>query len=178
IKHPKLQEIISDFHSLGTIKSELVADCFFCCLGTTLKQTPDRASYYQVDHDYPVAIAEIGRANGAVFFALVSAVGANPKGINSDTKMKGETERDVIARKIDKTCIFRPSLLTGRREETRMLERLSMGIMTSLNPLLIGRLSRYRSISAYHVAKSMRQASHDAKPGVNFYYWKDIISYK
>src|SRR5690606_38901450 len=96
ITHPKIQQVTADLHTLEALKNELVGDCFFCCVGTTRKQTPDLNAYYKVDHDYPVAAAKIGKAAGAKTFVLVSAVGANPESANFYLRMKGETERDVI----------------------------------------------------------------------------------
>lgn len=173
-QHTHLQEVIADFDTLETVKNELVAAVFFCCLGSTRKKTPNLDDYYQIDHNYPVAAAEIAKANGAKTFVLVSAVGANPDSRNFYIKMKGETERDVIKAGVSQTCVFRPSLLTGHRHEKRILERLSAGIMAVVNPLLIGKLNRYRSVPARRVAKAMKEISQQTTPGVAIYYWKDI----
>lgn len=178
IKHPKIQLVIADLYSLAAVKKELVADCFFCCLGTTRKQTPDLGAYYEVDHDYPVAAAEIAKAVGAKTFVLISAVGANPESANFYIKMKGEAERDVIATGLARVCIFRPSLLIGRRKAPRLLERVSAVLMTVINPLLRGRLTRFRSIPAEQVARAMVAVSHRTDPGVIIYHWRDIKAWQ
>ncbi len=174
IKHPKFKQLFSDFQSINKIKERLVADDVFCCLGTTRKKTPDLAAYYQIDHDYPVAAATHTKANGATAFFLVSAIGANPGSSNFYLRMKGETERDVRAVGFDRTHLFRPSLLSGDRHESRVLESFSEGVFKLINPLLIGRLSRYRSIPALWVANAMNRAAAEEQGGTYTYYWKDI----
>jgi len=174
IEHAKIQQVISDFNSIESVKDELVADCFFCCLGTTRRNTPDLDRYYEVDHDYPVWAAHTAKAAGAKTFVLVSAVGANPGSANFYIKMKGETERDVIAAGVERTYIFRPSLLTGHRDTPRVLERVASALMSAINPLLMGKLSRFRSIPAAQLANAMVASSHHTASGVIIYHWKEI----
>ncbi|SEL43027.1 Uncharacterized conserved protein YbjT, contains NAD(P)-binding and DUF2867 domains [Parapedobacter koreensis] len=174
IKHPKLIQLIADLQSITKIETQLVADDVFCCLGTTRKKTPDLAAYYQVDHDYPLAAASLTKKNGASSFMLVSAIGADPRSANFYLRMKGETERDISAVGFDYLHIFRPSLLTGQRKERRGLESISEGVFTIINPFLVGRMKRYRSIPAADVAKAMDSAAQRKTKGTFIYYWNDI----
>src|ERR1022692_3238773 len=59
INHPKLKTLIGDYRSLPDLKEQIVADEIFITLGTTLKNTPDKDEYYQIDHDYPVLASKI-----------------------------------------------------------------------------------------------------------------------
>ena len=174
VENAKLQHVIASFDTLETVKDQLVADCFFCCLGTTRRQVPNREAYYAVDHDYPVAVSKIAKAVGAKTFILVSAVGANPKSANFYIRMKGAAEHDVSACGVERIGVFRPSLLTGHRQTFRFLERFSAILMTVINPFLIGQFSRFRSIPAKQVARAMVALSHHTKPGVTIYHWKEI----
>ncbi len=173
-QHPKLNLVIADLHSLAGVGDRLGGDDVFCCLGTTRKKTPDLDEYYRIDHDYPVAAATYAKANGAKAFFLVSAIGANPRSSNFYLRIKGETERDVKAVGMESTHIFRPSLLTGKRGEKRLMEDISERIFAVVNPLLIGGLRRYRSIPAASVAKAMYNAAQAGSTGNHIYYWDDI----
>jgi len=173
--HPNLTQLFADLQSVNDIKTQVVADDVFCCVGTTRKKTPDLKDYYRIDHDYPVAAARLAKAVGARTFVLVSAVGANAKSTNFYLRMKGETERDVVAEGPAHTHIFRPSLLTGNRAEKRWAETLSTGFFKLINPLLIRKLSKYRSVPAAWVAKAMsRVTERENGAGVRIYYWNDI----
>ncbi|WP_353197365.1 oxidoreductase [Parapedobacter defluvii] len=174
ITHPKLHQLIADLQALNTIEAELIGDDVFCCLGTTRKRTPDLTDYYQVDHDYPVAIASITKGNGASAFMLVSAVGANPDSSNFYLRIKGEAERDIRAVGFESLHIFRPSLLTGKRHEQRWTERVSEKVLWAINPLLVGSLTRYRSIPAASVAAAMNSIAQREAKGTHIYYWNHI----
>jgi len=174
IKHPNFQQLFADLQSIDDIKEQLVADDVFCCLGTTRKKTPNLQAYYRIDHDYPVAAAELTKAMGAKAFLLVSAVGADAESANFYLRIKGETERDVVAVGLERTHIFRPSLLTGNRPEKRWAETASESLFKAINPLLINGLSKYRSIPAAWVARAMRKAAEREHGGVHVYHWKAI----
>lgn len=169
IKHPKLKQLFADLQSVIEIKSHLVADDIFCCLGTTRKKTPNLREYYRIDHDYPVTAAMLTKEKGAQAFLLVSAVGANADSSNFYLRMKGETERDVSAVGFEKLHIFRPSLLTGQRKERRWMEKFSEGLLAVFNPLLMGGWKRYRSIPAATVARAMYQAAQTEIKGTHIY---------
>src|ERR1035438_9219435 len=137
ITHPKLRTLICDYSSLAGVKSEIDADEVFIALGTTKKNSPKEAEYYQVDHDYPVLAARIAKERGAKSVFLVSAVDANPNSKFFYVRTKGETERDVIALNFEHTHIFRPSMIVGTRKEKRsLLEAALMRFWPALNPLL------------------------------------------
>ena len=48
LNHPKLKELIGDYHTLHQLKEKIDADEIFITLGTTQKKTPDRTQYYQI----------------------------------------------------------------------------------------------------------------------------------
>ena len=136
ITHPKLRTVIGDYTSLARVKSEIAADEVFIALGTTKTNSPKKAEYYQVDHDYPVLAARIAKERRAKSVFLVTAVGANPHSKFFYVRTKGETERDVIALDFEHTHIFRPSMITGNRKEKRSLpEGALMRFWPVLNPL-------------------------------------------
>ena len=174
IKHPKLMLLVADLQSLNNIKEQLVATDVFCCLGTTRKKTPNLQDYYRVNHDYPLRAATLAKENGAKGFLFVSAVGANAGSSNFYLRIKGETERDLAAVGYKKLHIFRPSLLTGRRNEARWVERLSEGLFSIVNPLLVGGWKRYRSIPATTVAHAMYRVAQQDRNGTHIYYGNEM----
>lgn len=159
--HPRLRVLKGDYDALPSLEGALIADEVFIALGTTKKKNPDRRLYYQADHDYPVLAAKMARDHGAQSVFLVSAVGANEHSGIFYVRTKGETERDIIALGFPHTHIFRPSLIMGNRKEHRTLEKLSSKIWPLFQPLLAGRLSRYRGIHAQDIAKAMHRTAQE-----------------
>ena len=174
LNHPKLKTLIGDYHSLPGLKEHIVADEIFIALGTTLKNTPDKAEYYQVDHDYPVLAAKIAKESGAKSVFIVSAIGANTNSKISYVRTKGETERDIIALDFDHTHIFRPSMLLGNRKEHRPLEKIIQKTWSAVDLIMIGNLNRYRGIEGKDVARAMVKAATNQTEKVKIYEWEEM----
>src|SRR5690606_32706772 len=174
IKNDKLQQIIADFSTIEAHKDSLNADVVFSCLGSTKKKTPDLKKYYEVDHDYPLLVAKLVKDQGVNSFHVVSSLGANSSSSNFYTKMKGETEDDLKKVGFKSLHIYRPSLLTGERNEKRLLENIGESVMKVINPLLLGSIKKYRSISGKTVASAMHKQSLNNNTG-DFIYPSDKI---
>ncbi|MGJ1433868.1 NAD-dependent epimerase/dehydratase family protein [Sphingobacterium spiritivorum] len=155
MQHPKLINIIADADSIAHHLENIAVDHLYCCLGSTKSKTPDLSAYYKIDHDYPLSVAKHLKDKGLSAVSLVSSMGANVLSNNFYLKMKGEIERDIELLSIERTFIFRPSLLLGKRKENRMLEKVSSVVMNIINYFLIGKLKDYKSIKGEDVARSM-----------------------
>jgi uncharacterized protein YbjT (DUF2867 family) len=174
--HPKLKVLIGNYQSLPNLKPEIAADEVFIALGTTKKKTPDEKAYYQVDHDYPVLAAQLAKEVGAHAVYVVSAVGANETSGIFYVRTKGEMERDITALQFEHTHIFRPSLITGQRHESRPLEKFFSGLWKVVNPLLIGGLKKYRGMEGKNIAKAMVKAAQQPSGKLKIYHWTDMKS--
>lgn len=159
ITHAKLSEVVIDFNELTEYSSQLTGNVVFCCLGTTLKQTPDLEDYRKIDHDYPVELAKTAFKNNIAQYHFVSSMGANASSRTFYTKLKGETEIDLKSLKINSLHIYRPSLLDGDRKENRLFEKIAIQLMRMINPLLTGSMKKYRSIAVGKVASAMLNQS-------------------
>ncbi|OYQ34737.1 nucleoside-diphosphate sugar epimerase [Flavobacterium cyanobacteriorum] len=155
ITHPKVFEYVADMLQLQDSAGVFSADDIFCCIGTTKAKTPDKGIYYKTDHGIPVTAAKLARQNGCRSFIVISALGADIASNLFYNRTKGEMERDVLEQGIAKTHILRPSLIEADRNEARPAERLGILLMRIINPLLVGRVARYKSIKAGAIAKAM-----------------------
>lgn len=169
VEHQKLTQLVVDFNRLEDYQTEINGHAIFCCLGTTCKNTPNLNLYRKIDHDYPVALAKIGAKNSIQQFHYISSMGANVNSFAFYTKLKGETERDLKSVSVPSLHIYQPSFLIGNRKEKRFGERLGMKIAKLINPFLIGRLRKYRSIPAVVVAKAMLNQSLKSNTGIFTY---------
>ena len=163
--HPKLTQLITDFDQIENHSPSITGDAVFSCLGTTRSKTPDRNEYYRIDHDYPLRLAKMAKANGVKQFHLVSSIGANPNSGTFYIRLKGETERDISALNFYSSFMYEPSMLTGREYETRYGEVFFEGLFKVVNHLLIGNWKKYRSVSGAAVAGAMYDQSLKDEPG-------------
>lgn len=174
LENQKLTQLTINFDQPENYSAQIRGDALFCCLGSTFKKTPDLREYSKIDHDYPLRLAQMALKNGVGQFHLVSAIGANPSSSNFYTKIKGETENDIKMVELQALYIYRPSILTGKRKERRVVEGIFSSLFKIIDPLLLGPLKKYRSIAATTVAQAMYKQSIQKKEGV-FIYESDKI---
>jgi uncharacterized protein YbjT (DUF2867 family) len=128
---------------------------YFCCLGSTIKKAGSKEQFYFVDVTLVGKFIQLAEAKSAHSLVLQSSVGAGSLGKNYYLSCKREAENLLLASKIPNKYIVRPSLLIGARNEFRFGERIAQMLMPVFNWMMIGKLRRYRSISAELVAKAM-----------------------
>ncbi|MCX5859628.1 MAG: oxidoreductase [Proteobacteria bacterium] len=167
LEHKKQEQHVIDFDALARNADLVKADDIYCCLGTTRKKTASKEAYRSVDFTYPFEIARLGLANGAEHYAIVSAVGASSKSRIFYNRTKGEVEKAVSGLGFKGVYIFRPSLLTGERQEGRKWEEVGGNIAKKLSFLMAGPMKRFRPIEAKVVAFAMVQACRQGRPGVH-----------
>jgi len=148
-------EIVGDMLALENLKEDFTADEVFVCIGTTAKKTPDKTQYKKIDFGIPATVAKLAKENQIPTFLVVSAMGANAKSGVFYNKTKGEMEQAVLSEKIKHTYILRPSIIGGNRHENRPMEKIGIAIFKLLQPLMVGKLKKYRLIEAENIAKAM-----------------------
>lgn len=166
LDHPKLKQIVLNFDHLADHAAQIKGDVVFCCMGTTKGQTPDEQQYRKIDYQYPLDVAWMAYTNGAQSYHFVSSMGANIDSSIFYSRTKGEAEQDLKTVPFKNIHIYRPSLLDGERTKKRLAETIMNAIMHFINPLLIGKMKKYRSIKVDNVARAMLRQSLDDKRGI------------
>lgn len=164
--HPKLVGQSVDFETPPVLPAELAGGDVFCCLGTTIAKAGSPASFRRVDYDYVLALARRASERGMRQFVLVSSLGADPRSKLLYPRVKGEAERDIAALPFESVHLLRPSLLLGKRGESRPAEAAVQALAPLLSWVLVGPLRKYRPIGAVVVAKAMLRLAAQAAPGV------------
>jgi uncharacterized protein YbjT (DUF2867 family) len=155
---PKLKVHLVDFDRLTSAASCFGVDQIMCALGTTMKAAGSRRRFRAVDLLYPVTAAHLGVEKRVSHFLLVSSLGADAASPFFYNRMKGELEAAVNELPYRSVTIARPSLLVGKREQTRPAER-ALGGLRGLFP------ARYRPIHATDVARVLVNEAVADKPG-------------
>ncbi|MBU2951080.1 NAD(P)H-binding protein [Tamlana agarivorans] len=151
----KVTQFIGDLLKLEQFKTDFTADEVYCCIGTTSSKTPDKILYKQVDYGIPLTAAKLSKDNNISTFLVVSAMGANVKSSVFYNKTKGEMERDVFQQNIKNTFVLRPSLIGGKREEQRTLEKIGLAVFKVIQPLFVGPLKTYKIIEPETISQGM-----------------------
>jgi uncharacterized protein YbjT (DUF2867 family) len=174
--HPKIKVLVIDFYDEAAFKAGIAGcDAVFCAIGTTNKKVKgDKAAYRKVDYDIPVNAARFCMVTACPQFLLVSSVGANSKGGNFYIRLKGDVEEMVKSISIPSVSIFRPSMLLGKRPESRPMEAIAQAISKPLSFLFP---SQYKPIAAEDVARAMIAACKQDKPGFHIYHFKEMKAF-
>lgn len=161
LTHPKLKVMVTDFTDLPDTEADVV----FSCLGTTRKKTPDPALYRFIEVTLPVNTAKSQK--GLQQFHYISSLGTAAGSRGAYLQNKWAAESGLSALGIPALYLYRPSLIFGQRKETRALEGISNALLNLFNPLLVGKLKKYRRISAETIAEALVRNAGNAAPGTH-----------
>ena len=161
LEHPKLVQAVVDFSSPAAFEPLDAPDAAFCCLGTTIKKAGSREAFRAVDLGAVLAFAQAARRKGARVFLHVSALGADPRSRVFYNAVKGEVEEAVARLGFASAYALRPSILDGKREESRPGERIALMATRALRPLL----GKYRPTPVEAVAATMLALAKAPEPG-------------
>lgn len=155
----RFRAAIVDFDHLETAADVFKVDQIYCAIGTTIGRAGSNDAFRRVDLEYPKRIAELGKANGASHFLLVSALGADASSNTFYNRIKGELEATVGAMGFRSFTIARPSLLLGERAEFRPVEFV-LGKLAFLVP------GRWKPVHVRQVARALVHAGQVDAPGL------------
>lgn len=163
LDHPKLVQVVSELTSPSGLEALEPPTVAFSCLGTTIKKAGSRDAFRAVDHGAVLAFARAARRGGAGVFVHVSSLGADVSSRAFYLSVKGEIERDVAQLGFASTYALRPSMLDGKRAESRPAEQVGLVVMRALGPLL----GQYRPTLVEAVARVMIASAKAAAPGAH-----------
>jgi len=172
IKHDRLEQVLVNFEDILTRAEDLRADDIFYCLGTTIRKAGSREKFREVDLEFTLRLARLAVLQGAKTFSLVSAEGADERSLFYYLRLKAELETALLKIPFRSLHIFRPSILVGRRTESRPLESLGLSVLKFMAPILPYRI---RPTDAAKLAKFMLEARRRNEDR-NIIYSADAIS--
>jgi NAD(P)-dependent dehydrogenase (short-subunit alcohol dehydrogenase family) len=152
VQHKKLVQLVIDFNELPKYAASLTGHAVFSCLGTTKANTPDASQYRKIDHDYPLEIARLAKANGVKQFHVVSAIGANANRPPFIKTKRASWRKSLKTIGIESCISTSPPCYMAAVKRNVTLEKVLIGIFKVVDYLLIGGLRKYRSIDGATVA--------------------------
>ena len=173
----KISNKVIDFSDPAVIESCIKQDSIvFSCIGTTQAQVKgDKNKYRAIDYDITLNIANACEKLNAKKFLFVSSGGANSSSSNFYLKLKGEIEEAVLKTKQKFLFILKPSLLIGKRKNSRFIESIGQIIMPLFSIFLPDSI---KAVKANTVAKCMLEMSKSELSNLNIIENKEILSYR
>ena len=173
----KISNKVIDFSNPFEIESCIKQDSIvFSCIGTTQAQVKgDKKKYREIDFDITLNIANACKKLNAKKFLFISSGGANSSSSNFYLKLKGEIENAVLKTKQKSLFILKPSLLIGKRKNSRFIESIGQIIMPLFSILLPDSI---KAVKANTVAKCMLELSKSELSNLNIIENKEILSYR
>ena len=181
-----IENIIIDFDTINNLSLPKI-DHVYLCLGYELRaweliSMPERKKdpFYKVDYEYTLNIAKKAEEVGATSISLVSAVGANKNSESFYLKTKGDLEEEIKKLKFETINIFQPGHLAGRinwqkKKSDPRLDVFAFEIGSLfLDPFLVSRLKKFRSINANKLANFIVKSTINENLGINQYQYSDF----
>ena len=174
LQHDKINNIVIDFQDLSSISDSITgSEVVFVSIGTTMsKVNRDKQKYKSVDFDIIFNVANACKQKNISQLIYVSSLGANSNSSNFYLRLKGEIEEAVAELNLTSTSVFRPSVLLGKRNESRPGEKIMQFVMPLLDFMIP---SNSKAIKAEDVAKSMLNTTKNYKTGLHIYQYSQII---
>src|SRR5277367_2949853 len=146
-------------------------DAVICALGTTSGKAGSKEAFRQVDYVLPLAFAKLAHQQGAETFALVSAIGADANSSFLYPKTKGEVERDIKLVGFKSVTILRPSIIAGKRDESRFAEGFALWLSRMLAPILP---KKFHMNPATKIGAVLVESIVAAEPGCHYRYAESL----
>ena len=173
--NPYLENIKVNFDRLDEYKEHFreVNDVYIC-LGTTISKAGSQEAFQKVDIEYCLETAKQALNAGVKNLSLITSIGADSSSSNFYLKTKGIIEDKISQLDFQSISIHRPGLLIGSRKEMRLAELIGQKIHPAINLLLLGNLSKYKSIKVEILARAMVNLS-GFETGTKHYYYNDFV---
>ena len=183
VTDPRLAVLRTDF-APGSGDLQLAAEieqraarplhAYVSCLGTTIRAAGSREAFIAVDRELVMRLGQLAYDHGARHAVLVSSIGASRQSGNFYLRVKGEVEDGLERIGYTRLDLIQPGLLIGPRSERRPAEKLMQGLAPLTNALMLGGLSRYRSIGADEVAAAIVRLLEEDATGVFSHRWREL----
>ena len=173
LQHDKINNIVIDFEDFSSILNSVSgSEIVFVSIGTTMsKVNGDKQKYKSIDFDIIFNIAKACKQKNVRQLIYVSSLGANSNSSNFYLRLKGEIDEAIAELNLNSTSVFRPSVLLGKRNESRPGEKILQFVMPLLDFMIP---SDSKAIKAEDVAKSMLNNSKNYKSGFHIFQYNQI----
>lgn len=145
-----------------------------CTLGVGQPSKVTREQFLAVDRDAVLAFAAACKDAGIGHFQLLSSVGADPASSQFYLRGKGELEQGLKDLQFDRLSLFHPSMILTPQNRYGPLQGLTLLVWPWLNPLLSGRLRKFRGIKVDRLGRAIALNTDRDRSGAEMLEWDDF----
>lgn len=169
LRHQKLTVHIIDFEKLHQFADLIEADHIFYVPWTALRTAGPRENFRRVVFSYPLQIAQISQKKGIKQFMMLSVLTASSQSRFFYNRVRGELEEAITKIPFQTVLVFRTLLILGKHQENRPAQKLVQMVSHLFNPLLCGKLRRFRSTHARVIATAMTEFAKIKLRGIHIF---------
>jgi len=171
----KLNQFVVDF---GRLEKETIAvaggyDVAFCTMGVGQPRKLSPEEVWRVDVEFATAFARGAKSSGVRHISLLSSAGADATSRNRYLLVKGAAEKGVLIAGIERTSLFRPSLLVTPEIRYGLQDRVTRLLFPIIAPLLP---SRFHQVPVEDLGRAMRiNAEITSSEAVEILHYKNFV---
>jgi len=142
-----------------------------CTLGVGEPSKISREEFVRVDKLSVLDFASSCRDAGVRHFELLGSVGANAQSRSFYLRTKGELEEGLRDLDFGRLSLVRPSLIITPDNRYGFLQALALVVWPRIQPLLVGRLRKYRGIAVDRLGQAMAVNVREPGNGLEILHW-------
>lgn len=147
-----------------------------CTLGVGEPSKVSREAFVKIDKLAVLDFAKACKEAGVQHFELLSSVGISAQSSTFFLRIKGELVEELKALHFDRLSIFQPSMILTPTNRYGFVQALTLAIWPKLNPILFGRLKKYRGIKVAQLGQAFAANLLNKKSGLEMLTWEDFQS--
>ena len=151
-------------------------DTAICTLGVGEPTKVSKEELTKIDKTAVLDFATACKNNGVSHFELLSAVAVSSKSPSFYLRTKGELEDGLKALGFDRLSLFHPSIIMTPTNRYGLSQGITLAVMPYIDPLLIGKLNKFRSITSAKLGTAIANNLFQDSPatGVEDLHWSDF----
>ena len=147
-----------------------------CTLGVGQPSKMSREEFTRIDKEAVVDFAVACKQSGVRHFQLLASVGINPQSVSFYLRTKGELVEAIQSLRFERFTIFKPSMILTPVNRYGFSQAITLAVWPKLQPLLLGRLRKYRGIPVGLLGKAIAKNVVTVGSGLEVLYWEDFMN--
>lgn len=153
-------------------------DTAICTLGVGQPSKMSKEEFIKIDKNAVLDFASACKKAGVTHFELLSSVAVSSTSSSFYLRTKGELEDGLRELEFEQLSLFHPSMIITPTNRYGLSQAITFSVMPLLDPLLLGYLNKFRSISAEKLgtAIAMNLFKNNLTTGEEILHWSDFIA--
>lgn len=149
-----------------------------CTLGVGQPTKMSKEQFIKIDKTAVLDFASACKKAGVIHFELLSSVGVSSASSSFFLRSKGELEDGLKALGFERLSLFHPSMIMTPTNRYGFSQAVTLAVMPFIDPLLVGSLNKFRSISSVELGSAIAMNVIQSRPvaGTETLHWHDFVA--